>query len=220
MMTVNLYNQQGERVGTAELPDAVFALPWNGDLVHQAVVAQQANARRPWAHVKTRGEVRGGGKKPWRQKGTGRARHGSIRSPIWVGGGVTHGPRNERDYTKKLNIKMRRKAMLTALSRKVKDNELVLLEALTLEKPKTKEAATVIGTLARKQVLTLRKNRRPDVLVLIEGKNEVLARALRNIPYVKTTAARNLNVTDLMTYKYVLMPKAAVEVVAKTFAKK
>src|SRR5581483_12233223 len=123
-MKTDLYNLRNEKVGTAELPDAVFGARWNAAVVKQVLDAQLANRRRPWAHTKDRSDVQGGGKKPWRQKGTGRARHGSIRSPLWVGGGVSHGPRNERDYSQKVNKKMKRAALFVALSRKMKDDEI------------------------------------------------------------------------------------------------
>ena len=109
IMETNVYNQKGEKVSEIKLSDTVFGLPWNSDLVHQVVVAMTANIRSPWAHTKTRGEVSGGGRKPWRQKGLGKARHGSIRSPIWVGGGVAHGPRKDKDYSVKINIKAKKK---------------------------------------------------------------------------------------------------------------
>src|SRR5262245_26808838 len=127
-METKVYNQQGKETGKLKLPEAVFGLPWNGDLVHQVVVSMQANQREGNAHTKGRGEVRGGGKKPWRQKGTGRARHGSIRSPLWRGGGTTHGPSNERNYEKKINKKMKTKALYTVLSQKNRDGEVVLLD--------------------------------------------------------------------------------------------
>ena len=123
-MTTEVYNLQGQRVGKLELPGNIFGVKWNPVLVHQALLAQLANRRNPWAHAKGRGEVRGGGRKPWRQKGTGRARHGSIRSPLWVGGGKAHGPIKSRDYSQKLNKKMRRLAILSVLSKKAKDGDI------------------------------------------------------------------------------------------------
>ena len=140
MTEAKVYNTEGKEVGTYKLPESIFALPWNGDLVHQVVVAMEGNARTPVAHTKGRGEVRGGGKKPWRQKGTGRARHGSSRSPIWKGGGVTHGPLKEKSYERKINKKMRIKALYTVLSRKAKDGEIILLDTLSFDTPKSKQA--------------------------------------------------------------------------------
>src|SRR3989338_5603717 len=122
-METEVYNQEGQMAGKIELPDSVFGLPWNDDLVHQVIVSMQSNKRTPVAHTKNRGEVSGTGRKPWRQKGTGRARHGSRRSPIWIGGGVAHGPRNDRNFTKKINVKMMKKAFYTILSQKYRDDE-------------------------------------------------------------------------------------------------
>jgi large subunit ribosomal protein L4 len=127
-MEAKIYNIQGKEAGNITLPENIFGLPWNADLVHQVVTAMQANARGPVAHTKDRGEVRGGGRKPWQQKGTGRARHGSIRSPIWKGGGITHGPRNDKIYAQKVNRQARQKALLVALSRKYKDGEIVFVD--------------------------------------------------------------------------------------------
>src|SRR5262249_39709386 len=138
IMKADLYNLKNEVVGTVDLPDAIFGAKWNSTLVKQVMDAQLANARRPWAHVRDRSEVSGGGKKPWRQKGTGRARHGSTRSPIWVGGGKAHGPRNDKDYSQKVNKKMKRAALFSVLSRKAKDGELKVFESLAVEAPKTK----------------------------------------------------------------------------------
>ena len=128
-MKVDVYNKENEKVGTTDLPDTVFSASWNPDLVHQAVVAQQANSRQTVAHTKDRSDVRGGGRKPWRQKGTGRARHGSIRSPLWKGGGVTFGPRTERRFRKSINTKMRRGALFSTLSRKYQDGEVTIIDS-------------------------------------------------------------------------------------------
>src|SRR3989344_5532102 len=118
-MEATIYNQSGKETGKITLPESIFGVPWNGDMVHQVVTSMNTSVRKPVAHTKTRGEVSGGGKKPWQQKGTGRARHGSTRSPIWVGGGVAHGPRNDRDYMEKINKKAKRKAVLAILSQKL-----------------------------------------------------------------------------------------------------
>src|SRR3989338_9588952 len=147
-MNLPLYNQQAENIGKVELPDNVFGLPMNGDLLHQVVVSQMSNKRQNVAHTKERGEVRGGGKKPWRQKGTGRARHGSIRSPIWKGGGVTFGPRKERVFKKKINKKMARKALFLALSSKVKDKEMIVIDGIAFNSWKTKEMAVVVNKIS------------------------------------------------------------------------
>src|SRR5436853_6808436 len=128
-METKIYNIEGKETGKITLPENIFGLPWNADLVHLVVVGMHANARTNVAHTKDRGEVRGGGKKPWRQKGTGRARHGSIRSPIWRGGGVTHGPRNEKNYARAIPKKIRAKALFMALSRKLKDGEIIFVDS-------------------------------------------------------------------------------------------
>src|SRR3990167_3847268 len=144
-MKTDLYNQSGDVIGDVNLPDAIFGLKPKINLIHQAVVAQTANGRKVLAHTKDRSEVRGGGKKPWRQKGLGRARHGSIRSPIWSGGGVTHGPRKEKNYAKKINKKMAKKAFYTVLSAKARDNEIIVLDDLKFAEPKTKLAAEMFS---------------------------------------------------------------------------
>src|SRR3990167_5936535 len=135
-----IYNQKGEKSGTYLLPAEIFGLPWNADLVHQIMHSQQLNARANTAHTKDRGDVRGGGKKPWQQKGTGRARHGSRRSPIWKGGGVTHGPRSEKIYARAIPKKMRAKALFMALSKKMKDGEILFVDSFAFSAPKTADA--------------------------------------------------------------------------------
>jgi large subunit ribosomal protein L4 len=134
-----LYNIKGNEAGSGELPEGVFETPWNADLVHQVVVSMMSNARTPVAHTKDRSEVRGGGKKPWQQKGLGRARHGSIRSPIWVGGGVAHGPRNDKNFARKINRKMKAKALYAILTRKLKDGEILFVDTLILKNQKQKK---------------------------------------------------------------------------------
>ena len=213
MLTVAVYNQEGKEVGKAELPAEVFDVAMNNDLVHQAVVAQMANSRQVLAHTKDRGEVRGGGHKPWRQKGTGRARHGSIRSPIWKGGGVTFGPTKERVFAKKINKKMKRKALLMVLSTKVKDKEIVLLDKLELAEAKTKQMIEVINNLKTKIKIDLAKG----TLIVLASSDQKIIRAVKNIPKIKTIRADSLNVLDILSYRYLLMPQGAIEVIEKTY---
>jgi len=208
-MKIPVYNQQGKESGEMTLLKDVFEVQMNHDLVHQVVVSQQANIRQGSAHTKNRGEVRGGGRKPWRQKGTGRARHGSIRSPIWVGGGVSGGPRNEKNYLKEIPKKMRRKALCMVLSEKVKNNLLVVLDELVMEKPKTK----VIADLFKK--IPAGKASR---LILNSGKNTIYFSA-RNIQKTGVVETRNLNVLDLLNYKYILTTKDGVKEIEKVFSK-
>ncbi len=193
-MKTNIYNRQNEVVGEIELPDAIFARPWNPDLVHQILVAMAANRRQPLAHTKGRGEVRGGGKKPWRQKGTGRARHGSIRSPIWKGGGVTFGPTKEKIFAKKIPKKMRKAALYSALSQKLREGELKIIDTLRIEKPKTRELRWL-----------------PKSALLVPAKdNKSIYRASANLQKVKALAADSLNTEDVLKYKNVLIEKEAV----------
>lgn len=209
-MRVKLYNQQAKETGTVDLPDSVFGLKWNADLVHQVVTSQASNLRRGTAHAKGRSEVRGGGKKPWRQKGTGRARHGSIRSPLWKGGGVTHGPLKEKNYKKKINKKMGKRALYTVLSAKARDNEIIVLDELRFEAPKTKLGAKLFKNLSKiKEFKNLIKGN--GVLIALSGKNEMARRALRNLPYVGIEDVKNLNGHGVLQYKYTLFPKEALE---------
>lgn len=209
-----IYNTQGKATGDIALPESVFALPWNATLVHEVVLAMQANARANTAHTKDRSEVSGGGKKPWRQKGTGRARHGSRRSPIWVGGGVTFGPRNERDFSKKLNKKARAKALGVTLSRKLADGEMVFVDSFSFTEPKTKDARAIIGALAKlegkEELVTKSRN---AALVLLPARDEHVERSFRNFGNVSVMQAKDASVLDLLTYKYVIVadPQASVE---------
>ncbi len=212
-MKADVYNLKNETVGTVELPDSVFGAKWNAALVKQVLDAQRANARAPWAHARSRAEVRGGGRKPWRQKGTGRARHGSTRSPIWVGGGKAHGPRNERDYSQKVNKKMRRVALFSALSRKLKDGEMKVFESLMIEAPKTKVLASALsGVLAMKKGA-----KRYDVLLVSENANKNLFRASSNLQKAKALDAGSLNVQDILNHKNIFIDKSVVQTIEKHY---
>lgn len=205
-MEVKLYNQNGEKVGRIELPTGVFNLKWNPDLIHQVVTSMQSNLRRPVAHAKSRGEVRGGGRKPWRQKGTGRARHGSIRSPLWRGGGVTHGPLKEKDYSKKINKKMKKKAFFIVLSQKLRDNEILFLDKIALSRPKTKEANEIIKKISQvsgfEKLLNKKTNR---AMIALPKKELEIKRSFQNLPGLEVAETRNINVLDLLTYKYLIL---------------
>ena len=217
-MKTELYNQNAEVIGEAELPDRIFGVKMNPDLVHQVLVAQMANSRQVIAHTKGRGEVRGGGKKPWRQKGTGRARHASIRSPIWKGGGVAFGPTKERNFEKKINKKTKRKALFMVLSSKVQDKDLMLLNDLKFSVPKTKEALGVINGLS--SMMTGYKNtkkKRDSVLFVMPEKDKMILQAMNNLPFIETTDAKSLNVKDLLEKKYLILLKDAVPVIVNTY---
>jgi large subunit ribosomal protein L4 len=210
-MKITVYNQEGKELGTTLLPKEIFEVPVNPDLLYQVVVSQMANRRKAIAHTKTRGEVRGGGKKPWRQKGTGRARHGSIRSPLWRGGGVVFGPRKERVFKKVIPQKMRQKALFMALSAKAKNNLLVVLDELKINEPKTKIMAKILEKLPLKDKSAL-------IALPAYDKNAILA--ARNIPRTQTIQAKDLNALDLLSFKYLIMPKEAIKVIKETFVKK
>lgn len=211
-MTAKLYNEKGEPVGELELPASVFAAPWNADLVHQALRVGLANRRKVLAHAKTREEVSGGGRKPWRQKGTGRARHGSIRSPIWKGGGVTHGSLKMRKFARGLPQKMRKAAVAMILAKKAKDGELAVFEKLSVPEGKTKHAAAVLTSLRTG------KKRPISMLVLVAERDPAVTRALRNLDRVKLIAAAEANAVDLLNHKMVVVPKDALLVLEKSFA--
>jgi large subunit ribosomal protein L4 len=209
-MKFDLYNQNGEVSGSTVLPKEIFEVKFNADLVHQIVVSLMANKRQISAHAKTRGEVRGGGKKPWRQKGTGRARAGSSRSPIWKGGGVTHGPRNDRIFEREIPKKMRRKALLMVLSEKAKSKNLIILDKIELINGKTKEMALTLLKLPCKDSKTL---------IAMPNYDKKIFLASRNIKKTTIEDARNLNVLDLLNSKYLLMTKDSIKTIKDTFTK-
>lgn len=208
-MKVKLYNQSAENIGEAELADAVFGLRWNADLVHQAYRAGLAAKRRPVAHAKNRGEVSGGGKKPWAQKGTGRARHGSIRSPLWRGGGVTHGPTNERNFKLVLPKKMRKKAIAIILSAKARKGHLVVVDEISLNQPKTKQAVQVLANFRHDQ------KKIESTLILIPGHSSLLQRSFRNIPQIKVMSAVNVGVLDLLSHQRTILLNGAISALEK-----
>lgn len=214
-METTIYNNKGEKAGKIALPETMFSLPWNADLVHQVVTSMQANARTPIAHTKDRGEVRGGGRKPWQQKGTGRARHGSTRSPIWVGGGVAHGPRNEKSYGKKINRSMRQKALFVALSRKHKDGEIIFLDSLRMDAPKASVAKVILGALQKEfSGLSKKKN---AALIALPSQDNATVKSFQNFGNVEMAEVRNLNPVSVLSAKYLVIadPKASFEVLAK-----
>ncbi|HTY39921.1 MAG TPA: 50S ribosomal protein L4 [Candidatus Paceibacterota bacterium] len=212
MAETSIYNWEKKSVGKVTLPE-IFHTKWNASLVKQALLAQLANRRLPWAHAKDRSEVSGGGKKPWRQKGTGRARHGSTRSPIWRHGGKAHGPRNERDYTQKLNVKMRRRALACVLSKKLADGDLMVMESLAVKEPKTKLVAKNLETLFGKEKST----KRADVLFVPAVDNKAIFRAAANLPKTKVLGAESLNVYDVLNHKRILIDKEAVGTLEKHY---
>lgn len=207
MIKTNLYNQEGKVVGEIELPEAIFGLKPNIDIMHESVVAQEASSRVKYAHVKTRGEVRGGGRKPFAQKHTGQARQGSIRAPHYRTGGVVFGPTPDASYSKKINLKKKRLALYMALASKLKSNTLFILDELKISSPKTKEMIKVIDNLK-----IVKK-----VLIVLPEKDENVYLASRNIPKVKTILTGSLNIVDLLSSKYLMMPKSSVEKMEKTF---
>ncbi|PIR97776.1 MAG: 50S ribosomal protein L4 [Candidatus Colwellbacteria bacterium CG10_big_fil_rev_8_21_14_0_10_42_22] len=202
-MQTDLYNQKGEKSGKVELAERVFSCPWNADLVHQALRVQTINQIRPWAHVKDRGEVRGGGKKPWRQKGTGRARHGSIRSPIWKGGGVTHGPNNKKVFSLKINKKMRQKAMFCVLSRRFNEGEVKIFENIKIDEPKTGLLVKWLKDASINQ----------SVLIIVDPENKNLFRAVSNVSKATVVDPRSLNVYDLLRPATILIEKNALDLI-------
>lgn len=205
-MEAPIYSLDGKKAGTITLPESVFGLPWNADLVHQVAVSLASSKRKNVAHTKDRSEVSGGGKKPWRQKGTGRARHGSIRSPIWVGGGVTHGPRKEKNYERVVSKKMRAKALNTILSRKFKDGEILFVDSVSLSEPKTSVAIKSLNTLAGvegfERLFSKKKN---AAIIALATKNKEVERAFANLGNIEVLEARNLHPLILLEKKFLVI---------------
>ncbi len=207
---VKVYNQKAESIGELELSPEIFGVEVNEALVHQAVVTQMANQRQVLAHTKDRSEVRGGGRKPWRQKGTGRARAGSIRSPLWIGGGVTFGPTKERNFKKKINKKMKRKAIFMVLSDKVSNNNLIVVDKIELKEFKTKIFNEILEKLEKK-VLKKEDKEKRSILIINENKDEKIKYSGRNLSGVEIINQENINIIDLLKYKNLLITKATIK---------
>ncbi|MEK7642835.1 MAG: 50S ribosomal protein L4 [Patescibacteria group bacterium] len=210
-MKAPLYNIEGKKTGEVEVSDKIFGVRWNATLVHEVITILQSSRRAGTAHTKGRGEVRGGGKKPWRQKGTGRARHGSTRSPIWIGGGTTHGPRTEKVYERKLNKMVRRKALATVLSKKLKDGEILFVDKITFPEGKTKTAASALKVFSAGVGAEKFGIRGGRALILLGTSESATIRSIRNIPFIDVDQARNINAETALLPKYVLITKDAVE---------
>jgi len=213
-MEVKIYNQKGISTGTIKLPPKVFAVKWRADLVHQVVEGMRSNKRAGTADTKDRGEVRGGGKKPWKQKGTGRARHGSSRSPIWVGGGVTHGPLSVKNYKRKISKKMRAEALFSVLSKKIKDNEILFIDSLNLSEIKTKNALEIMKNLSKiSGFRPLANSKKPRALTALYERNQKTEKSFRNLPQLKIAFLKNLNPVDVLNHQYLLIenPKESIK---------
>ena len=209
-MKYPVLNQKGEKIEEILLPREAFGVELNKDLMHQVVVSQQSNKRQGNAHTKTRADVRGGGKKPWRQKGLGRARHGSTRSPIWKGGGTTFGPNNEKIFEKKIPKKMKRKAMFMGLSSKVESKDLILVDNIKMSEAKTKLALGIFNSIAPEKKKTL---------IVLSGLDKKIILATRNIPYLETIQAKDLNCLSILSCKNLIILKESIGVIEKVFLK-
>lgn len=217
-MEQTIYNQKGKESGKIKLPEAVFGLAWNADLVHQVVVSMTSSMRHSIANTKTRGEVSGGGKKPWQQKGTGRARHGSTRSPIWVGGGIAHGPRADKNYDRKINKKVKSKALYTILSKKLKDGEVLFVDSISFDAPKAKEAKDTIMAFSKiKGFEKFATKPRNVAIISTDKKTPVLTKSFKNFGNLEIEEFRNINPVSLLSHKYLVIanPKESLKAFLK-----
>lgn len=213
-MKVPVYNQNAEAIGEVELNSKIFEVKPSLHLMSESVRVQASNARKGLANTKNRGEVSGGGKKPWKQKGTGRARAGSNRSPLWRGGGVTFGPTSDRNWELKINKKAKTKALFMSLSDKAKDGKLIIIDNLKLETPKTKEFVKILAAFD-KALKGIGKKQ----MFLLPAKDESLVRASRNLPAINPTFAASLNITDVLKADTMLVMKDSLAVIEKTYLK-
>ncbi len=222
-LNASIFSKEGKSAGTIALPESCFGLSWNGDLVHQVITSLQTSARHPFAHVRTRGEVSGGGKKPWRQKGTGRARHGSSRSPIWVGGGVAHGPRNDKNFDRKVNKKAKDKAIATILSKKFADSEIIFLDSLSISAPKTTEIKNLLANLATAQdtFSTLASKKHNAALIITPAHDTNTILSARNFKNIEVQTVSSINPLIISKYKYLVFvsPKESIDSLVERFNK-
>jgi len=217
-----IYSNSGKESGDIVLSEDVFGLRWSSDLVHQVVNAMLANKRAGTANTKNRAEVAGGGRKPWKQKGTGRARHGSIRSPIWIGGGIAHGPRSEKNYKQKINSKMRVKALYTVLSKKFRDGEILFVEGVSFDVPKTEKAQTIVSALSKIKGFERLAGKKESAFVVLPERNLTTQKSFRNIPSLALGLAKDLNPVDILNHKYLVVfgPKESLAVIEARGVKK
>lgn len=221
-MKADIYNALGKKAGSVELPERVFGVAWNDTLMHQVITSMQDNARTPVAHTKGRGDVRGGGKKPWRQKGTGRARHGSIRSPIWRGGGVTHGPRAEKSYVRIIPKGMRMKALAMALSQKLRDGEVLFVESFGIDTPKTAMAKKALTTVANAAgAAKISEKTKNAALVALADPRAATVKSFRNIGNVECRSVRDMNPVSILRHSYLVIenPEAAIAILTHRVTK-
>jgi large subunit ribosomal protein L4 len=210
-LEASVYGMDGKVISTVTLPVEIFGAPWRSDLVHQVTTAMQANARQNRAHTKDRAEVSGGGKKPWKQKGTGQARHGSSRSPIWRHGGVTFGPRNERDYSEKINRKMRIGALISVLSRKAKDGEVIFVDTFAFAAPKTANAKNSLVALSQAANASKLVAKKKNAALLAMAAYDVnTLKSFKNIGNMMTEEVRNINPVDVLSNKYLIIENPEV----------
>lgn len=216
-MEATIYNQAGKSAGKISLSESVFGVPWNADLVHEVVRLMNSNSRSNIAHTKTRGEVRGGGKKPWKQKGTGRSRHGSTRSPIWVGGGIAHGPRNTTNYDRKINKKAKTKALLSILSKKYKEGEVLFVDTISLDKPKSKDAKEIMVSLSKiKGYEKLATKKQNTAIIALDKKAVSVEKSFNNFGNISVEEFRNINPVSILNHTFIIITNPAESLKALT----
>lgn len=216
-MDAPIYNQSGKSAGKITLPEGIFGVKWNADLVHEVVRLMNSNSRSAVANTKMRGEVSGTGKKPWQQKGTGRARHGSRRSPIWVGGGVAHGPRADKNFSRKINKKTRAKALYTVLSRKFKEGEVLFLDTLSFKAPKAAEAKIVLASLSKIKGYEKLGNKKVNAAIIaLDKRSEAVSKSFGNFGNVSVEEFRNVNPVSILNHTYLIIANPAESLKALT----